>query len=88
MATKAAHGFSVFCRQDFIGADYGKFHLHAQCLAAFMLFQRLLARSFARPNGARRAARLLHADATARLLPQQDLDTADGFRRACGNGIQ
>ena len=21
MATKAAHGFSVFCRQDFIGAD-------------------------------------------------------------------
>jgi heparanase 1 len=23
MATKAAHGFSVFCRQDFIGADYG-----------------------------------------------------------------
>ena len=25
MATKAAHGFSVFCRQDFIGADYGKY---------------------------------------------------------------
>ena len=23
MATKAAHGFHVFCRQDFIGADYG-----------------------------------------------------------------
>ena len=23
MAIKAAHGFSVFCRQDFIGADYG-----------------------------------------------------------------
>ena len=23
MAAKAAHGFSVFCRQDFIGADYG-----------------------------------------------------------------
>jgi hypothetical protein len=23
MGTKAAHGFSVFCRQDFIGADYG-----------------------------------------------------------------
>eukprot|EP01043_Picozoa_sp_COSAG02_P128662 COSAG02_NODE_66151_length_256_cov_0.656051_1_plen_34_part_10 len=22
MAAKAAHGFSVFCRQDFIGADY------------------------------------------------------------------
>jgi hypothetical protein len=24
MAAKAAHGFSVFCRQDFIGADYGE----------------------------------------------------------------
>ena len=23
MATKAAHGYSAFCRQDFIGADYG-----------------------------------------------------------------
>ena len=23
MATKAAHGYKVFCRQDFIGIDYG-----------------------------------------------------------------
>ena len=32
MATKAAHGFHVFCRQAFIGADYGLLDCETQTL--------------------------------------------------------